>query len=168
MVRRSWWFEEVFLLLLECVFSRGWKPQTWPWFQNSCSNYVREPRTLDKSTHSCSLSWVCLMFSFCPLVLRLDVTVKASFPTPCVRLAHGRGFVTKLQDIFPSLCVAVFLVCLSWPERKQEMFKVLALLIRYWPFKKNSPTQPFKFNCHTSLHFKTCSSTIYFHFKLLL
>lgn len=57
-------WKDIFLLW-EYIFNRSWKPQTWPWFQNSCTNFVKEPHTLTQK--HIFIFWGCLLLSFCLL-----------------------------------------------------------------------------------------------------
>lgn len=137
-------WKDIFLLW-EYIFNRSWKPQTWPWFQNSCTNFVKEPHTLTQK--HIFIFWGCLLLSFCLLA-----------PFCSMSWCERGKYLGKY--------VAVFRVYLGSPGQKQKVFKMLALLFRYWQFKNNPRSQPFRFKGHVRLNFKNhLKSTTYLQFK---
>lgn len=101
---------------------------------------------LHKSTSS--LSWGCLMFSFCLLASFCSMSwcergkyLGKKLSTSLLLLHFSRSLgrcchEVELGDILLSFRVAVFRVCLGSPGQKQSVFKMLALLFRYWQFIK--------------------------------
>lgn len=170
-------WKDIFLLW-EYIFNRSWKPQTWPWFQNSCTNFVKEPHTL-KQKHIFAFPLLRLFnvlflsvgfFLFNVLMWKGEISGKNLSTSHLLlhffRLLGRCCNEIELRDILLSFYVAVFRVYLCSSGQKQKVFKMLALLFRCGQFKNNPCSQPFKFKRHVRLNFKNhLKSTIYLQFK---